>query len=173
MYECYELCWTISICRCFFHCSHFVLHFSDLWFFCKCRCIVAGNELFVFSCLFTVTVHECIVPVNSLSTVNCRKVHCHWISYCYCMETIYSVLCHVHIIQEHQVSHASFTRYQLFLLQLTACCCFTSRREWALLSFQDVCLSGCLSFCDLQPTSTSDRSQPNLVCRYIPVLGPV
>ena len=30
----------------------------------------------------------------------------------------------------------------------------------------------CRSFLDLQPT-TIDRSQPNLVCRYIPVLAPV
>jgi len=29
------------------------------------------------------------------------------------METIFSVLCHVHIIQEHQVSHASYTVVQL------------------------------------------------------------
>ena len=35
-----------------------------------------------------------------------------------------------------------------------------------------VCLSVCRSFRDLQPT-TIDRSQPNLVCRYIPVLAPV
>jgi len=34
------------------------------------------------------------------------------------------------------------------------------------------CLSVCRSFFDLQPT-TIDRSQPNLVGRYIPVLGPV
>jgi len=35
-----------------------------------------------------------------------------------------------------------------------------------------VCLDVCRSFCNLQPT-TIDRSQPNLVGRYIPVLGPV
>jgi len=35
-----------------------------------------------------------------------------------------------------------------------------------------VCLSVCRLFHDLQPT-TIDRSQPNLVGRYIPVLGPV
>ena len=35
-----------------------------------------------------------------------------------------------------------------------------------------VCLDVCRSFRDLQPT-TIDRSQPNLVGRYIPVLGPV
>jgi len=46
------------------------------------------------------------------------------------------------------------------------------RREWALLSFHSVCLSVCWSFSDLQPT-TIDLSQPNLVSRYIPVLGPV
>ena len=54
--------------------------------------------------------------------------------------------------------------------------CVTSRREWALLLFQDVCLSVCMyvcrSFLDLQPT-TINRSQPNLVCRYIPVLAGV
>jgi len=36
-------------------------------------------------------------------------------------------------------------------------CCITSRREWALLLFQDVCLDVCLSFRDLQPTMI-DRS---------------
>jgi len=46
------------------------------------------------------------------------------------------------------------------------------RREWALLSFHFVCLSVGRSLCDLQPT-TIDRSQPNLVGRYILVLGPV
>ena len=35
-----------------------------------------------------------------------------------------------------------------------------------------VCLDVCRSFRDLQPT-TIDRSQPNLVGKYIPVLGPV
>ena len=35
-----------------------------------------------------------------------------------------------------------------------------------------VCLDVCRSFRDLQPT-TIDRSQPNLVGRYIPVLRPV
>jgi len=35
-----------------------------------------------------------------------------------------------------------------------------------------VCLDVCRSFSDLQPT-TIDRSQPNLVGRYILVLGPV
>ena len=34
------------------------------------------------------------------------------------------------------------------------------------------CLSVCRSFRDLQPT-TIDRSQPKLVGRYIPIIGPV
>jgi len=35
-----------------------------------------------------------------------------------------------------------------------------------------LCVSVCLSSDVLQPT-TMDQSQPNLVCRYIPVLAPV
>jgi len=61
----------------------------------------------------------------------------------------------------------------LVLLLSYAYYCVTSRREWALLLFRMfVCLYVRLSFRDLQPT-TIDRSQPNLVCRYIPVLAGV
>jgi len=62
----------------------------------------------------------------------------------------------------------SLTRVHIALLRHV-------RRQWALLSFHSVCLSVCLDVCrsfrDLQPT-TIDRSQPNLVGRYISVLGP-
>jgi len=72
--------------------------------------------------------------------------------------------------------YPGWTRYWvdvvLVIVCLSVCVLITVLRhvcrEWALLSFHFVCLDVCRSLHDLQPT-TIDRSQPNLVDRYIPV----
>ena len=78
-----------------------------------------------------------------------------------------------------QTYSPNMRRFSQYLLRrregckvLFVCLLCHVRREWALLSFHSVCPDVCRSFRDLQPT-TIDRSQPNLVGRYIPVLGPV
>jgi len=55
---------------------------------------------------------------------------------------------------------------------LSVCCVTFAESEPYCHSILFVCLDVCRSFRDLQPTMI-DRSQPNLVGRYIPVLGPM
>jgi len=64
------------------------------------------------------------------------------------------------------------TRHCYTSVRLSVCLSVASRSQRVSLIVIPFCLSGCRSFRDLQPT-TIDRSQPNLVSRYIPVLGPV
>ena len=58
------------------------------------------------------------------------------------------------------------------LSHLSVCCVTFAESEPYCHSILFVSLDVCQSFRDLQPT-TIDRSQPNLVGRYIPFLGPM